>query len=367
MSDKKDLFTIILTNYNQENFIYNAIDSIIKQKHKNIELIISDDFSKKFDSEKIRKYINEKSNNITNLRFVVNDSNIGTVKTINKCLKISSGKYITIFAADDELNNENVINNYLETFSTNIDIKIVASICGLYDYNISKKIRDFPDKKEINRLNKMNAQEQNYNLRIEPIFAPGATAYRADIFKELNYFDEKYVLIEDWPWFLKCTRNNYKVRFAQYYSLNHRGGGISEEKKLSNKIANQLIKDTNNIYKTEIFPYIKSMDLSSKTKILKRYKIFVKIYKKTNLNILLKYYMQCVKNGDILINKLTKHKKIFLELIIAVNAIIISLIIKYFWKNSIIIICILCPIIFRLLLFVYNRKRRRSNEKNKRK
>ena len=38
----KDKFTIILLHYNQQKYIYNAIDSILNQDYNNIELLITD-------------------------------------------------------------------------------------------------------------------------------------------------------------------------------------------------------------------------------------------------------------------------------------------------------------------------------------
>ena len=59
MENKTKLITIILTNYNNEEYIYKAIDSILEQDYGNIELIITDDCSKKFDKDKINNYIDK--------------------------------------------------------------------------------------------------------------------------------------------------------------------------------------------------------------------------------------------------------------------------------------------------------------------
>lgn len=64
----EDLFTIVLIHYEQEKYIFEAINSIVNQNYSNIELIITDDCSKNFNKEKILKYITEvKGDNIKNV------------------------------------------------------------------------------------------------------------------------------------------------------------------------------------------------------------------------------------------------------------------------------------------------------------
>jgi len=106
----KDKFTIVITCYNQEEYIYNALHSVFIQDYNNIEIIITDDASRNFNKSKVEKYIKEnRKDNIREYCFIINKKNIGTVKTLNKAIRNSKGKYITFFAADDELSNENII------------------------------------------------------------------------------------------------------------------------------------------------------------------------------------------------------------------------------------------------------------------
>ena len=124
------LFTIILTNYNQEKYIYEAINSIALQEYNNIELIITDDCSKYFPLDDIKKYINKKSHNIKELNFIINEENIGTVKTINKALNMAHGEYVIIFAADDALYDKNVLNNLALELQNNDIITSQAYMCS---------------------------------------------------------------------------------------------------------------------------------------------------------------------------------------------------------------------------------------------
>ena len=46
---KDELYSIILTHYNQMQYIEEALESVFIQNYSNIELIVVDDFSKEFD------------------------------------------------------------------------------------------------------------------------------------------------------------------------------------------------------------------------------------------------------------------------------------------------------------------------------
>ena len=51
------LYTIVLTHYNQMEYIEEALDSVFIQNYPNIELLITDDASKNFDENKVTEYI----------------------------------------------------------------------------------------------------------------------------------------------------------------------------------------------------------------------------------------------------------------------------------------------------------------------
>ena len=61
---KSELYTIIITNYNNSKYLKNAINSVLNQKYNNIELIITDDNSTEFNLENIKKYIEKKKKKI---------------------------------------------------------------------------------------------------------------------------------------------------------------------------------------------------------------------------------------------------------------------------------------------------------------
>ncbi|WP_367771554.1 glycosyltransferase [Flavobacterium sp. WC2421] len=98
MQDKA-LVTIICLCYNQEAFVLESLESVIKQEYKNIELIIIDDCSTDNSKTTIEKWIVDHPE----VQFITNKTNLGITKAFNKGLKLAKGTYIIDLAADDVL------------------------------------------------------------------------------------------------------------------------------------------------------------------------------------------------------------------------------------------------------------------------
>ena len=195
------LYTVIVTNYNNTKYLKNALDSVFKQHYKNIQLIITDDGSIDFDLKTIKQYIEKnKKNNIKSVEYVINDENIGTVKTLNKAIKKAKGKYILFFASDDELYDENVLNNF-EKYFIETNYNVITSQWKICDENMSFNY-NFVDVKRSEKLNK-DIEKLKYVMCRSNIYGSGATSYRKVVFEKYGLFDTKYTLIEDWPYWLK--------------------------------------------------------------------------------------------------------------------------------------------------------------------
>lgn len=227
----EDLFTIVLLHYNQEKYIFEAINSIVNQNYGNIELIVTDDCSKDFSKEKILNYItNVKGENIKNVDFVINSENLGTVRTLNKALKKAKGKYITFFAADDTLNNEYVIENYVKAFKK-YNRKIITGQSFEYDQTLKYNKGPYVNVKMALKNNKKSPENLFVEMIKNCLYAAGATAYETSIFEEYGYFNEKYKLVEDWTYWLFILKKGVMIHFIDYPILNHREGGVSHYNK----------------------------------------------------------------------------------------------------------------------------------------
>lgn len=83
--------------FNVEQYVENAIESILNQTYRNFEFVIIDDNSTDSTFDIIKRF-KKKDGRIILIR---NEKNMGVTKSLNKGVKFSKGKYIVRMDADD--------------------------------------------------------------------------------------------------------------------------------------------------------------------------------------------------------------------------------------------------------------------------
>lgn len=93
MTDK--LISVVIPSYNHEQYIKQAVDSVLYQSYKNLELIVIDDGSTDSSIGYLRT--------VTDPRFrLFEQDNSGAHNAINRGLSLARGEILTILNSDDE-------------------------------------------------------------------------------------------------------------------------------------------------------------------------------------------------------------------------------------------------------------------------
>lgn len=87
--------SVVMSAYNAERYISEAIDSVLAQTFRDFELIIIDDASTDNTVQEIKKYSDKR------VIFIMNSRNVGVSSVRNVGLRSARGKYIAILDADD--------------------------------------------------------------------------------------------------------------------------------------------------------------------------------------------------------------------------------------------------------------------------
>src|SRR5258706_13206257 len=93
------LVSVLMTAFNREKYIADAIESVLASSYENFELIIVDDASSD-NTVAIASQFAEKDKRI---RIYVNEKNVGDYPNRNKAAGYAQGKYINYVDADDKL------------------------------------------------------------------------------------------------------------------------------------------------------------------------------------------------------------------------------------------------------------------------
>jgi len=99
------LFSILMANYNNGQYIGQAIESVIEQAYSNWEIIIVDDCSKDSSVEVLSKYCLKDER----IKFFINKKNKGVGYTKNRAACLANGEILGFLDSDDT-----IVSNALE-------------------------------------------------------------------------------------------------------------------------------------------------------------------------------------------------------------------------------------------------------------
>jgi glycosyltransferase involved in cell wall biosynthesis len=93
------LVSVLMTAYNREKFITEAIESVLSSTYKNFELIIVDDCSNDGTVDIVKDFALKDER----IRVYRNEENLGDYRNRNKAAGYAKGKYIKYCDSDDKL------------------------------------------------------------------------------------------------------------------------------------------------------------------------------------------------------------------------------------------------------------------------
>ena len=217
--------SVIMACYNSENTICTAIESIISQSYKNIEILVVDDNSTDNTFNILKKYIDLEAK----VKVFKNESNIGLTKSLNFLLDQATGYYIARHDADDlskELRIEKQV-QYLE--SKNLDFCSSRALV-----------------KDTNRLipGISHYIPKNLLIKYKNPFIHGTLFAKKTVFDDIGGYDEDFYFAQDYKLFKDLLKAKYKFKTINepLYILNMQDN-ISSLKKDDQKYYSNCVKN----------------------------------------------------------------------------------------------------------------------------
>ena len=226
------LVTVLMPVYNGEKYLKKAIESILSQTFKEFEFFIIDDGSVDKSAEIIKSF------NDARIRLESNRANLGLIKTLNKGLGMSKGKYIARMDCDD-ISLPNRLSAQVSFMEKHPEI----GVCGSWVKIIGLK-NEF-----INKYPQNNEEARAYLLFNTPLAHP-AVIIRKSILESCQFkYDEKYKHAEDyelWSRIIDYAQISNIPKVLLHYRM-HRESvskkNSSEQAENSNKVRSKLLKD----------------------------------------------------------------------------------------------------------------------------
>jgi glycosyltransferase involved in cell wall biosynthesis len=212
------LVSVLMPSFNNSKWVISALESVINQTYRNIEIIFMNDGSTDDTHEKISQFRKEITDNFLYIR----KENEGVVKTMNRQLELVHGDYVTILATDDLISNEK--------FAIQVDLlnslpHVDSVFCPQYEMDVEGKITGtrgmLPDyfvkligsglNDPLKKPDKWDVAELVLGAVAHP-FMPQSSLTRTKVFRELKGFDERTEL-DDMDFNLRASLHGFVPRF----------------------------------------------------------------------------------------------------------------------------------------------------------
>lgn len=204
MSSDSPKISVIMSVYNGEKYLREAIESIINQTFTDFEFIIVNDGSTDNSLEIIKSYDDER------IKIMNNEKNIGLTKSLNKALKQARGEYIARQDADD-ISLSNRFEEQIKYLKNHLEVALIGTNAYLIDENgkvVGKRIA--------------SAKPSIKDLYKENQFNHGSVMFKKAVIDRLGGYNELLKYSQDYELWLRIAKSDemrnltqvlYKLRF----------------------------------------------------------------------------------------------------------------------------------------------------------
>jgi len=196
MLNNKPKVSVIMSVYNGETFLNDAIESILRQTFSDFEFIIVNDKSTDNTENILREYIKRDER----IKIIQNSENIGLTKSLNKAIKQSKGTYIARMDADDVSEPER-LEKQIRFMGNNLNIVL----CGTLGWIIDDKGEKIKEKNL-----KTSYADIKKSLLFNNQFIHSSLFIRKDILDKEGFYDESFQKSQDYELILRLA-SKYQV------------------------------------------------------------------------------------------------------------------------------------------------------------
>ena len=224
--------SVVIPTYNRKHTLTRAIESILSQTIKPLEIIIVDDGS----NDGTREWIKEKYPFIKYL----NQNNSGVSASRNRGIFSANGNWIAFLDSDDEWTPEK-LERQLSILSSDKE----AVFCHTNEIWIRNGTR----------VNQMRKHEKYGGYIFEKCLdmcriSPSSSIIKKEVFDHIGYFDESLIVCEDYDLWLRIAAH-YKILFLDQPLIKKYGGHVDQLSRVKGGIEKYRIQSLEKILSSE--------------------------------------------------------------------------------------------------------------------
>jgi len=196
------LVSVLMCVYNDELYLEESIDCILSQSLTNLEFIIINDGSNQKTSEIINSITDRR------IRIIINQTNLGLTRSLNKGLSLAQGKYIARQDANDVSLPKRLQKQF--DFMESHDCSLMG--CGvIYIDEIGK---------EISRFLPSTTEDELKNL----IIKNNQLTHSSIFFKNRQgiQYRDKFIFAQDYDLYLRLITETKKISVIPEYLIKYR-------------------------------------------------------------------------------------------------------------------------------------------------
>ncbi len=240
--------SVLIPSYRSGKMLEEALESALKQDYPALEIVICDDGSERFEEARLRELA--KAERSIELKIVRQRENVGTVRNLNSGLRLCTGEWVLVLAADDVLAGESAVSQLAgRAEQTKRDWVLGLTVmCG------QKLERTGEIRPTAEQIRWTETPRKLYGQLCRDCFLPASgNLYRMEFLRRIGFLDERFRLVEDWPLFLKAARMGALPEVCGTETVLHRANGVSRNRAGKNRTYQ---KDLIKTMEWEILPYL---------------------------------------------------------------------------------------------------------------
>lgn len=257
------LVSVVVITYCSAKTLVETLDSVYQQDYQRLEIILSDDCSMDDTLSIAEDWIAQHKRRFERAIAICPDQNTGTTANVNRGIVCSQGAFIRVIAGDDLLTPDSISLSVSAAVQNKADWVVGRTVCFSAEPN-GREYADFLTDylHQAMQSAKSLSVEKQFDRLLENnwLTTVGANFYSRTMFRHIGPYDERFPLLEDYPFWVQAYQNGYSPLFLEEivakYRINpssiSRSGSSTNRKLVSNEIS---------YYRTILRPLLKERRL----------------------------------------------------------------------------------------------------------